>query len=63
MRSFLPCHVLAMGKVVMVSWEPAVPAKVSSSGHNHRESDMGGKLSKPRANICILRAFPSIGEC
>lgn len=62
MRSFLPCHVLAMGKLVMVSWEPAVPAKVSTFGHNHRELEMGGKLSKTHANICILRAFPRTGK-
>lgn len=62
MMSFLPCHVLAIGKLVMVSWEPAVPTEVSPSGHSHRELEMGGKLSKLHTNICILRAFPSIGE-
>lgn len=62
MRSFLPCYVPAMGKLVMVSWEPAVPTEVSPSGHDYRELEMGGKLSKPHTNIYILRAFPSIGE-
>lgn len=57
MRNFLPCYVLAMG-----SWEPAVPTEVSPAGHSNRELEMGGKLSKPHRNICILRAFPSIGE-
>lgn len=44
------------------AWEP-VPTKVSPSGHNQRELEMGGKMSKPHTNICIIRAFSSIGEC
>lgn len=63
MRIFLPRHVLAMGKLVMVGWEPAVPAGVGPSGHNHGELEMGRTLSKNCANICVSSTFPSIGEC
>lgn len=58
--SSLPCP--GHGEAGDGQWELAVPTEVSSSGHNHRELEMGGKLSKPHTNICILRAFPSIGE-
>ena len=54
MRIFLPYHVLAMGKLVVVGWEPAVPDRVGPSGHNRRELETSGKLSK---NLCKYLHF------
>lgn len=45
MRIFVPRRVLAVGTLVMVGWEPAMPTRVGPSGHNRRELETGGKLS------------------
>lgn len=38
----------------MVGWEPTMPAGIGPSGHNRRELETGGKLSK---NLCKYLHF------
>lgn len=57
MRIFLPCCVLAMGKLMVVSWEPTMPTKVSPCSCNRGELEMGGKLSKKLMQIFAFQAL------
>lgn len=50
------------GKLVMVIWEPVMPAGVSPSSHNCGELETSGKLSKNPCKYLHFKHFPSIGE-
>lgn len=57
MRIFLPCCVLAMGKLMVVSWEPTMPTEVSPCSCNRGELEMGGKLSKNSCKYLHFKHF------